>query len=169
MLVAKATPVSQAGIPFPVCPDCGIQVPDHAMSDHRGDEACVMAQTHHERLKGLKRAGNTYKTQEKASVPFTYVAHTFHHDSHGTGPQLEYVRCAPEWAVWVSECTLLDADDRVVILEHCLEHDAARRATDTVRRLGAYNGRKVTTDAKTKKDKAAIKDFFTSLLLVTGA
>lgn len=152
---------------FTPCPDCEISIPVHAMADHRGDEACVMVQAHTKRLKGLKRSGNTYKTQEKAGVPFTYIAHAFQHDALGFDPTLEYARCSPAWAVWVAECTLLPADERIVVLEHCLEHTVALQSVETVMRLGAFNGQKVKSDAKTQRDRQALRDFLTSLLLLT--
>jgi hypothetical protein len=137
------------------------------MADHRGDEACLMVQEHNARRKGLTRAGNTFRTQEKAGVPFTYIVHAFAHHADQDVAALDYVRCAPEWAVWVAERTILDADERVVILEHCLEHEAARTAVDSARRLGVFKGRRVSTKTQTPKDRRALRDFFTHLMLLT--
>lgn len=151
------------------CPDCGLEVHGEAFDDHRGDEMCTFMQVRTERLKKLARAGSTHPTQAKAGVEFTFIAHNFEHDAMGHGPGVGYVRCAPAWAVWLAECTVLNADMRIVALEHCLEHGAARQAVESAMRLNVFGkSARGKQGKKSSKNRPAILRFFQDLMLVTG-
>lgn len=159
-----------------VCPDCGL-ILEQSMSlqDHRGDELCVFTQTRAKAATDLARAGSTWQTMKKAGVPFTWVPTAWTEHSGGDAPMAEYTRFAPQWAVHVSECTLLNSDERTVILQHCIQHPAAMRAVNAAFRLGGIARQRQPTGKKSAAAKAAadrarqnLRAFFQGVLLTTG-
>ena len=157
------------------CPDCGLILEQKMpLASHRGDPLCLFIQSRNRAAAGLVRAGSTYQTMQKAGVPFTFVA-TAWTEHAGQAPMAEYTRYAPAWAVQISECTLLDSDERTVILQHCIQHPAAMRAASAAFRLGGVTKQRQPTGKKTVAAKAAadrarqnLRAFFQGILLTTG-
>lgn len=155
-----------------LCPDCGIALDNpHAMNDHRGDPLCIAEQARGHTLADLKngwrRAGTTWQTLQKAGVPFKFIPFGFTdnrpYEEHAVA---SYARCAPAWAVWVSELTGFTPDRRVAIIKHCLEHAKALEAVQAAARLGFVSKMKKGTPLKSPKRKAA-SDFFRDLMKIT--
>lgn len=157
-----------------VCPDCGVTLNyADALGDHRGDPFCLAEQDRSKTMQDLKdgwrRAGTTWATLQKSGVPFKYLPFGFTDNRpHEPTVRADYVRCAPAWAVWVSELTGFTPNRRVMIIKHCLQHKSALEAVQAAGRLGFV--RKMTKGTPLKSDKRkAASDFFRDIMKIRDA
>jgi hypothetical protein len=167
---------------FVQCPQCSFVVRREALDAHIGSTLCKFgAELDKLREDGYVTTGNTYRTLEKAGVDIQWVPtrtdmHVNRQDEPVCGG-LEYVRTAPLWAVQIASCTQVSHGLRVVVLEHCLEHKAARDALIAALKLGPGKTRaqRVDKDKDTPAKKRARKinaekltQIFTQALLHVG-
>lgn len=155
------------------CIDCGAQVRREALDDHRGSLMCdAMKERAALKAQDYRRVGRAWKAIEKARVDMRWIPHGSNEaiDNKGeiTNGTVDYVRVAPRWAVMVSEVTVVDHELRVVVLEHCRDHPAARRALIAALKLGPAKTRRTRANGVNTKDRVRMTEIFEDVLRTVG-